>query len=71
MYDIKERAKYKRYPEKIYASNRAWQKKNKKHWSMLMKVAYQIRKVKIAGDISLESQLRTARKEYKKCRKEV
>ena len=66
-----QRAKYRRYPEKIYASNRAWQKKNKEHWSMLMKFAYQIRKAKIAGDISLESQLRAAREEYKKCREEV
>ena len=65
-----QRAKYKRYPKKIYASNRAWQKKNKEHWNMLMKFAYQIRKAKIAGDTSLESQLRAAREEYKKTRKE-
>jgi hypothetical protein len=65
-----QRAKYKRYPEKIYTGNRVWQKKNKEHWRMLMKFAYQIRKAKIAGDTSLESQLRAAREEYKKCRKE-
>lgn len=65
-----QRAKYKRYPEKIYAGNRAWQKKNKEHWNMLMKFAYQIRKAKIVGDTSLESQLRAAREEYKKIRRE-
>lgn len=65
-----QRAKYKRYPEKIYAGNRAWQKKNKEHWRMLMKFAYQIHKAKIAGDTSLESQLRAAREEYKKTRRE-
>jgi hypothetical protein len=65
-----QRAKYKRYPEKIYAGNRAWQKKNKEHWNMLMKFAYQIRKAKIAGDTGLESQLRAAREEYKKTRRE-
>ena len=66
-----QRAKYVCYPKRIYDINRAWQKKNKEHWSTLMKFAYQIRKAKIAGDISLESQLRAAREEYKKCREEV
>lgn len=65
-----QRAKYKRYPGKIYASNRAWQKKNKEHWNMLMKFAYAIRKAKLAGDSSQESLLRAARENYKKSRKE-
>ena len=65
-----QRDKYKRYPEKIYAVNRAWQKKNKEHWSMLMKFAYQIRKAKLAGDTLLESQLRAAREEYKHVHRE-
>lgn len=64
-----QRAKYKRYPEKIYAGNRAWQEKNKEHWRMLMRFAYQIRKAKLAGNVHLESQLRAAREEYKKSRK--
>ena len=64
-----QRDKYKRYPEKIYASNRAWQKKNQEHWNMLMKFAYQIHKAKLAGDAGLESQLRAAREAYKKSRK--
>ena len=65
-----QRDKYKRYPEKIYAMNIAWQKKNKTHWSALMKFAYQIRKAKIAGDTLLESQLRAAREEYKRMHRE-
>ena len=65
-----QRNKYKRYPEKIYAMNIAWQKKNKTHWSALMKFAYQIRKAKIAGDTLLESQLRAAREEYKRMHRE-
>ena len=65
-----QRDKYKRYPEKIYAMNIAWQKKNKTHWSALMKFAYQIRKAKIAGDMLLESQLRAAREEYKRMHRE-
>ena len=65
-----QRDKYKRYPEKIYAMNIAWQKKNKTHWSALMKFAYQIRKAKIAGDTLLESQLRAAREEYKRIHRE-
>ena len=65
-----QRDKYKRYPEKIYAMNVAWQKKNKTHWSALMKFAYQIRKAKLAGDMLLESQLRAAREEYKRIHRE-
>ena len=65
-----QRDKYKRYPEKIYAMNIAWQKKNKTHWSALMKFAYQIRKAKLAGDTLLESQLRAAREEYKRMHRE-
>lgn len=63
-----QRAKYKRYPEKIYASNRAWQEKNKEHWNMLMRFAYQIHKAKLAGNACLENQLRAAREAYKKSR---
>ena len=65
-----QRDKYKRYPKKIYAMNIAWQKKNKTHWSALMKFAYQIHKAKLAGDTMLESQLRAAREEYKRMHRE-
>lgn len=65
-----QRDKYQRYPEKIYAMNIAWQKRNKTHWSALMKFAYQIRKAKLAGDMLLESQLRAAREEYKRMHRE-
>lgn len=64
-----QREKYKCYPEKIYACNRAWQEKNKEHWNMLMKFAYAIRKAKLAGDAKQENVLRAAREEYKKSRK--
>ena len=65
-----QRNKYKRYPEKIYAMNIAWQKKNKTHWNALMRFAYHIRKAKLAGDTLLESQLRAAREEYKRTHRE-
>ena len=64
-----QRAKYQRYPEKIYAGNRAWQEKNKEHWSMLMKFAYAVRKAKLAGDVEGERLARAAREEYKLSRK--
>ena len=65
-----QRDKYKRYPEKIYAMNIAWQKKNKAHWRALMRFAYHIRKAKHDGNILLESQLRAAREEYKRIHRE-
>lgn len=65
-----QRAKYKRYPEKIYAIARSWQKKNREHWNMLVKFGNQIHKAKVSGDIMLERQLRAAREEYKRMHRE-
>jgi len=64
-----QRDKYKRYPDKIYAMNRAWQEKNKEHWKMLVKFGNAIHKAKVDGDFEKESQLRAAREEYKRARK--
>lgn len=62
---VLQRAKYKRYPKKIYATARAWQKKNKAHWNMLIKFATAIHKAKKYKDFEKERQLRAAREEYK------
>ena len=64
-----QREKYKRYPDKIKAMNKAWQEKNKEHWNMLMKFAYAIKKAKLARDTKQESLMRAAREEYKKSRR--
>ena len=60
-----QRAKYKRYPEKIYAANREWQKRNSKHFSKLCMFSQKICKARKAGDWEQVSLLQAAREEYK------
>lgn len=64
-----QRAKYRRYPEKIAARNKAWQEKNKKHWLTLVRYGMAIRAARMKGDLEKASLLCAAREAYKKLRK--
>lgn len=61
-----QRAKYERYPDKIYAANREWQKRNSKHFSKLCMFSQKICKARKARDWKQVSLLQAAREEYKK-----
>ena len=65
-----QRAKYKRYPEKIKAMNKAWQEKNKKHFNKLITFGNAIRMAKKKGDLAKVEMLKAAREEYKKSRRQ-
>lgn len=61
-----QRAKYDRYPDKIYAANREWQKRNSKHFSKLCMFSQKICKARKAEDWEQVSLLVAAKEEYKK-----
>lgn len=61
-----QRAKYARYPEKIYAMNRAWQQKNIEHWQMLNRFNSKIYCARKRGELLKVAMLVKAKEEYKK-----
>lgn len=63
-----QREKYKRYPDKIKAMNKAWQEKNKEHFLTLVRFGVAIRLARKKGDLKKASLLCAAREEYKKSR---
>ena len=63
---VQQRAKYKRYPKRIYEIARNWQKKNPKYFSKLVYFCQKIRKAKEAGDLAEMQLLVQAREEYKR-----
>lgn len=65
-----QRAKYKRYPEKIKAGNKAWQEKNRDHFNTLIRFGNAIYAAKKKGNYAKESMLRAARESYKKMHRE-
>lgn len=66
-----QRAKYKRYPQKIYEMNRRWQQNNLEHWKMLMKFGNAIFRAKMKNDFEKVNLLKAAREEYKKSHKQA
>lgn len=64
-----QREKYKRYPDKIKAANKAWQKKNKEHFRTLVRFGVAICLARKKGDLKKASLLCAAREEYKKSRR--
>ncbi len=64
-----QRAKYKRYPEKIKAGNKAWQEKNKEHFKTLIRFGVAICLARKKGDLKKASLLCAAREAYKLSRK--
>ena len=64
-----QREKYKRYPDKIKAINKAWQKKNKEHFRTLVRFGVAICLARKKGDLKKASLLCAAREEYKKSRR--
>ena len=61
-----QRAKYRRYPEKIKAGNKIWQEKNKEHFKMLIRFGVSIYAARKKGNLEKVSLLCAAREEYKK-----
>ena len=61
-----QRAKYKRYPDKIKAVNKAWQEKNKEHFKTLIRFGVAIWTARKKGNLAKASLLCAAREEYKK-----
>lgn len=61
-----QRAKYVRYPKRIYEINRAWQQKNKDYYNALMNFAQKIRKARLARDEMAVNLLVQEKEEYKK-----
>lgn len=61
-----QRAKYKRYPDKIKAVNKAWQEKNKEHFKTLIRFGAAIWTARKKGNLAKASLLCAAREEYKK-----
>lgn len=65
-----QRDKYKRYPEKIKAGNKAWQEKNKEHFKMLIKFGCAIFNARKKGNFEKANLLCAARENYKKMHRE-
>lgn len=64
-----QREKYKRYPDKIKAMNKAWQEKNKEHFLALVRFGVAIHLARKKGDLKKAGLLCAAREEYKKSRR--
>lgn len=61
-----QRAKYRRYPEKIKAINKAWQEKNRDYYKTLVRFGVAICIAKKKCNLAKVSLLCAAREEYKK-----
>ena len=64
-----QRAKYKRYPDKIKAMNKSWQEKNKEHFNTLIRFGNAIYAARKKGNFEKANLLCAAREAYKKSRK--
>lgn len=61
-----QRAKYVRYPKRIYALNRAWQKKNKDYYNALMRIHQKLLKARRSNNEMEVRLLLQEKEEFKK-----